>query len=268
MVASPPRLQASAPEGGTLGTDKRNIVWVSGATSGIGEALVRSCPWPDTEIISLSRRPHPDIETVHFDLTDMSTWDGVGEHFTNRLSTFRGERAVFIHNALYHWGGRAFIGEGEHHNHRDEVIANTAAPLVLGELFVRACPPAVDAGVDVGLVQISSASARIVYPGLATYCASKAAMEQWVKTVRKERELRGKGPWVSAIRPGFVDTPGARRDAALPPDTYPGVPGIAEALEIGHCLGVEECAGNIWGAIPEDCKANAVLLFGEAVGVT
>ncbi len=251
-----------------MGTDRRNIVWITGATSGIGEALVRNCPWPDTEIISLSRRPHPDVETVRFDLTDMSTWDGVGEHLTNRLSDFRGERAVLIHNALYHWGGRAFVGEGEHKNHRDEVIANTAAPLVLGELFMRACRPAVDAGVDVGLVQISSASARIVYPGIATYCASKAAMEQWVKTVRKERELRGKGPWVSAIRPGFVDTPGARRDAALPPDTYPGIPGIAEALEARHCLGVDECAGNIWGAIPEDCKANAVLLFGEAVGVT
>jgi short-subunit dehydrogenase len=245
-----------------------NIVWITGATSGIGEALSRSCPWPDTEIISVSRREHPDHETVLFDLTDMESWNRVGEHLTERLATFRGERAVFIHNALYYWGGRAFMGEGDPANHRDEMIANVVSPLALGDMFIRAAQPAVDAGVDVGLVQISSASARIAYPGLAIYGAAKASMEQWVRAVRAERDDRGKGPWVSAIRPGFVDTPAARRDAALPEDTYPGVAGIAEAVRTGHFLTAEESAGNIWNSIPDDCIAKPVLLFGEAVGVT
>jgi short-subunit dehydrogenase len=245
-----------------------SIVWITGATSGIGEALARTCPWPDTEIISVSRRQHPELETVLFDLTDMESWNRVGEHLTERLATFRGERAVFIHNALYYWGGRAFMGEGDPANHRDEMIANVVSPLALGDMFIRAAQPAVDAGVDVGLVQISSASARIAYPGLAIYGAAKASMEQWVRAVRAEREHRGKGPWVSAIRPGFVDTPAARRDAALPEDTYPGVAGIAEAVRTGHYLTAEESAENIWRSIPDDCIAKPVLLFGEAVGVT
>jgi short-subunit dehydrogenase len=245
-----------------------NLVWITGATSGIGEALARTCPWPDTEIISVSRREHPDLETVLFDLTDMDSWDRVGEHVTERLARFRGERAVFIHNALYFWGSRQFMGEGDPAFNKDEIIANTVSPLVLGDMFIRAAQPAVEAGVDCGLVQISSASARIAYPGLAIYGASKAAMEQWVRAVRAERDERGKGPWVSAIRPGFVDTPAARRDAALPEDTYPGVAGIAEAVRTGHFLTAEESAENIWNSIPDDCIAKPVLLFGEAVGVT
>lgn len=245
-----------------------NIVWITGATSGIGQALARTCPWPSTKIISVSRRPHPDHDTVPFDLTDPSTWDAVGEHLTEVLSTFRGKQAIFIHNALYFWGGRAFVGEGEVTNHRSEITANVVAPLVLGDLFLRACGPAVDAGVDVGLVQISSASARIAYPGLAIYGAAKASMEQWVRAVRKERSHRGTGPWVCAIRPGFVNTPAARRDAELPPGTYPGQAGVAEAIRKGNYLEEDESAGLIWGAIPDDCKANAVLLFGEPVGVT
>jgi len=244
------------------------VVWITGATSGIGEALARTCPWPDTEIISISRRDHAHLETVRFDLTEMTSWDAVGEHFAKRLASFRGTRAVFIHNALHYWGGRAFVGEGDPAKHRTEIIANVVSPLVLGDLFIRAAAPAVDAGVDVGLVQMSSASARIAYPGLSIYGAAKASMEQWVRGVRKEREHRGKGPWVVAIRPGFVDTPAARREAELPFDTHPGVPGIAEAVRTGNMLAAEESARLIWGALPDQAREKAVLLFGEPVGVT
>jgi short-subunit dehydrogenase len=257
----------SAGYGGNLGTDRRNIVWITGATSGIGEALARNCPWPDTEIISVSRREHPDLDTVYFDLSDMTSWDAVGEHLMERLTSFRGDRAIFIHNALHYWG-RAYMGEGDHSTHVSEFICNCVAGIALGDWFIRAAAPAVDAGVDCGLVQMSSASARLVYPGYAIYGASKAGFEQWVRCVRAEREDRGKGPWVSAIRPGFVDTPAARREAELPPDTHPGVPGIAEAVRTGKFLSADQSAELIWGAIPEQTKAKAVLLFGEPVGVT
>ena len=247
--------------------DQRNIVWITGATSGIGEALARNCPWPDTEIISVSRRPHPDFETVPFELADPASWDAVGEHVTERLASFRGERALFIHNALYYWG-RGYMGEGDHATHVEEFTAKCVCAIALGDHFLRASVPAVDAGVDVGLVQMSSASARVVYPGYAIYGASKAAIEQWVRCVRAEREDRGTGPWVVAIRPGFVDTPAARREAELPPDTHPGVPGIAEAVRTGNMLTADESASLIWGSIPDAAKAKAVLLFGEPVGVT
>jgi NAD(P)-dependent dehydrogenase (short-subunit alcohol dehydrogenase family) len=216
----------------------------------------------------VSRREHPDHETVLFDLTDEDSWNRVGDHLTDTLATFRGERAVFIHNALYYWGGRAYQGEGDPANHQAEITANVVSPLVLGDMFIRAAQPAVDAGVDCGLVQISSASARIAYPGLAIYGAAKAAMEQWVRAVRAERADRGKGPWVGAIRPGFVDTPAARREAELPVDTHPGIAGIAEAVRTGNMLDADECAENIWNSIPDDVIAKPVLLFGEAVGVT
>jgi benzil reductase ((S)-benzoin forming) len=245
----------------------RNLVWITGATSGIGEALARTCPWPDTELISISRRRHPDHETVRFDLSSQETWNDVGRHLTERLLDFRGERAVFIHNALHFWG-RAYMGEGDHDTHIQEFMANCVAAMALGDWFVRAARPAVAAGVDVGLVMMSSAAARLVYPGYAIYGASKAAIEQWVRCVRAERDDRGTGPWVSAIRPGFVDTPSARREADLPPDTHPGVPGIADALREGRALTSDESARLIWAAIPDQAKAKPVLLFGEAVGAT
>jgi benzil reductase ((S)-benzoin forming) len=246
--------------------DATNVVWITGATSGIGEALARYCPWPDTKIFSVSRREHPDLETVRFELTDMDSWSHVGAHVEDVLSTFHGQRALFVHNALLPLA-HEFVGEGDIENYMNEITANVVAPLVLGDMFVRAAQPAVDAGVDVGLVQMSSASARLVYPAMAIYCAGKASMEQWVRTVRLERELRGRGPWVVAIRPGFVDTPANRRVEDLPDDLHPAVPAMKEAVRTGeNMLSAEECANNIWNALSGGEPEKPVLLFGEAVG--
>jgi benzil reductase ((S)-benzoin forming) len=245
-----------------------NIVWITGATSGIGEALARLCPWPDTRVISVSRREHPDLETFPFELTDPDTWDRLGEHLTETLATFRGKRALFIHNALAPLPHQ-FVGEGDPEELRAEITANAVSPLVLGDVVLRAARPAVAAGVDVGLVQMSSASARLAYPGMAVYSAAKASMEQWVRAVRLERELREEGPWVVAIRPGFVDTPSNRRAAELPLDRHPAVAGIVEAVKTGeHMLSADECATGIWEALVTGGPEKPVLLFGEAVGVT
>ena len=188
---------------------RTNIVWITGATSGIGEALARTCPWPDTEIISVSRREHPDLETV---LLRPHRHGVVGRASASTSpSGWRRSAAsarVFIHNALYYWGGAAYMGEGDPANHRDEIIANVVAPLVLGDMFIRAAAargrrrrrrrPGADL-VGVGAHRVPRArDLRRVEGGDGAVGAR----------VRAEREDRGKGPWVSAIRPGFVDTPG------------------------------------------------------------
>jgi NAD(P)-dependent dehydrogenase (short-subunit alcohol dehydrogenase family) len=246
-----------------MSVDAKNVVWITGATSGIGQGLARCCPWPDTKIFSVSRREHPDHETVPFELTDPHSWMRVAEHVTQVLATFRGERALFIHNALLPLG-HLFVGEDDLEYYEDEVTANVVSPLVLGNLVIRAAQPAIEAGVDVGLVQISSESAGNAYPGMAVYCAAKASMEQWVKTVRAERAMLGKGPWVVAIRPGFVFTPTNERVLELPVDKHPGLVGIAEAIRTSdHMMSIDECADLIWPDLSNGAPELALLRYGQ-----
>jgi benzil reductase ((S)-benzoin forming) len=242
------------------------IVWISGATSGIGAALARTCPYEGAEVINLSRTPHAELPSVAFDLTEPATWEGVIADFTERLADFGGRRAIFIHNAFHY--RRAFAGEGADGEQFSEVMANVVAPLVLGDAFLRASKPAVAAGVDVGLVQMSSAAARMAYPALAVYGAGKAAMEQWVRGARSEVAMRGSGPWIVAVRPGFVDTPAARKDAALPVEEYPAAPALAESLASGEgVLDADAVATDIWAALPPTGD-HAVLWFGEVIGAS
>jgi NAD(P)-dependent dehydrogenase (short-subunit alcohol dehydrogenase family) len=237
------------------------LVWISGATAGLGSGFAPTCPHPDARFINLSRSEHPDMENQCLDLADPSTWESTARHFDEELAAFTGNRVVFIHNAFYSVRP-SFAGEGRSAEHIVEHRANFAGALAVGEAFVEAVArhqPSIEAG----LVMMSSAAARIPWQGRSAYCAAKAGVEQWVRVVRRERTLRGTGPWVVAVRPGFVDSPGARMDAEAPAEDYPIGPMIARAFEtMDGILTPEEAARDIWAALPDGGPRESVLLFG------
>jgi NAD(P)-dependent dehydrogenase (short-subunit alcohol dehydrogenase family) len=241
----------------------RTIVWITGATQGIGQALSRTVPYPDARVINISRRRHPELETVLADLADPQSWDVVSGHLADELDAFDGERAIFIHNANY-GGSSGFVGEVDPVEYRRQVLANSAASLMLGDAFIRACRP----GYESGLVMISSASAKFAMQGMAVYGAAKAGMEQWVRAVRAERKTRGAGPWVVAVRPGFVVTDTMRSQYAQGQGdlgAFPGGAAVAQAIADGRGLSPEECARSIWGLLPPDPDGRTVLFLGEFI---
>jgi benzil reductase ((S)-benzoin forming) len=236
------------------------IIWISGATEGLGLGLARNVPYPGARIINLSRRQHPDYESVRFDLAQPSSWEAVRTHFARELASFSGKRAIFIHNA-YMAGTQGYVGEVDPDFYQEGITANVVAPLMLGEAFVRACK----SGYESGLVLITSAAARVPWEGDSIYCAAKAAAEHWVRVVRRERKRRGSGPWVVAVRPGFVDTPAVRAAIARPDSNrWPLGPFVKRDYEAGKAMDIDTAARNIWGKLPPD-PDTSVLLFGEMV---
>ena len=219
------------------------IVWITGATDGIGAALARNCPYPDARIINLSRTRHPELETVLFDLTDPGSWDTVREHLKDELSRFKGKRAIFIQNA-YFSDAIGLIGKVSSALYEKSVIGNVAAPLVVGEAFLTACPDHIEGG----LVMMSSGAAVSPLPGISSYCASKAMIEHWAEVVAREREDRGKGPWVVAVRPGGTDTAPVRAIAKVDPELYPRAARIAANLP--NRLDPDSAAKHIWDVLP------------------
>jgi benzil reductase ((S)-benzoin forming) len=238
----------------------RSLVWISGATAGLGWGLARTVPYADARVINLSRSVHPDIETVQFDLTRPETYSGVQRHFESELHEFSGDRAIFIHNGYYPTVP-GFVSETDTTEYAKSLQANAVAPLILGDMFLRAVRP----GYESGLALLSSAAARHPFEGIATYCAAKAGVEMWVRVVRRELARRDRKTWVVAIRPGFVDTPTTRLSAEQPAHTYPAGPQIARQLQSGQDVMTPEEAGRqIWSALPPKGDTS-LLLFGEMV---
>ena len=239
-----------------------SLIWISGATEGIGLGLARNVPYGHARVINLSRRPHPDHESVFLDLADPASWDDVGSHFTDSLTQFGGSRAIFIQNA-HMKGMTGFVGEVPPDDYARDILANFAAPLRLAEMFLRAVRESSFAG-EAGLVLMSSSSARSPTIGQSVYCAGKAAQEMWVRVTRRELALRGKSNiWVTAVRPGFVDTALTRHVAAMADSDYPIASQMRRQMDEGiGVMDIDTAARQIWDALPTD---ESLLLFGEQV---
>lgn len=242
-----------------------SLVWISGATEGIGLGLARNVPHPAARVINLSRRNHPDYDSHYLDLADAASWDRVGSRFAAELGTFRGERVIFFQNAHLK-GLTGFAGEVASEAYQRDILANVAAPIRVGELFLRAVIESGYAG-EVGLVMMSSASARSPYEGQSVYCAGKAALEMWVRVVRRENERRGRSNiWITAVRPGFVDTGLTRHVAGMADHDYPVASALRTQLQrgVGAAMDIDTAARQIWAALPAD---RSLLLFGDQVQV-
>jgi benzil reductase ((S)-benzoin forming) len=238
----------------------QTLVWITGATSGIGAAMADTVPYDGARVVNISRRRHLRLDSVEADLSQPGDWDVICEHFRNELDGFTGERAVVVLNAFMA-DPVGFVGEVEPDAYRRQVLADVAAPLVLGDAFFRSVPR----GVEAGLVMMSSAAARVPFAGRACYGAGKAAMEQWVRTVRSELAHRRSRNWVVAIRPGAVDTPSLRADAAADLTVNPVASALRDALASGRVDSAEVAARRIWDELPPGPDTPAVVLLGEMI---
>ncbi|MEU0090208.1 SDR family NAD(P)-dependent oxidoreductase [Kribbella sp. NPDC006257] len=180
----------------------RSLVWISGASGGIGAALTASVPFPEARVIDLSRRGGM-VEHFPADLSDPADWVRVEQHFEESLAGFTGERVVFVHNA----GTVVPIGPADAVDpeaYTRAVLLNSAAPQVLGRAFLRATA---DLTCEKHLVMLSSGAASTAYAGWSSYNAGKAAVDHWVRTVGTEQPPLNPAPAQDEPEPGAERRP-------------------------------------------------------------
>lgn len=223
------------------------LVWISGASSGIGAALAASVPFPDARVVDISRSGR-DGTAEHFkaDLSDPAGWARVAEQFAAELSTYGGERVVFIHNA----GTIAPIGPAaaaDPDAYSRAVLLNSAAPQILGAAFLRA---SAHLGCERHLIMLSSGAAKTAYAGWSSYNAGKAAVEHWVRTVGQEQPANGCR--IIAVAPGVVDTPMQTEIRATDETAFPSVGRFHTLHRTGALKTPAEAAAGIWSLLTRD----------------
>lgn len=202
---------------------------VTGGSTGIGAEIARLADAEGHNVAVVSRRPGPVGTHVAADLAQPSGW-----------SVFEALVADAAHRSerleVFHCAGTltpiGFAGETDPQDYRKNVLLNSAAPQIVGEAVIRAV---ISHPVSTSLVMITSGAARRPYPGWSAYCAGKAAMDHWVRTVGEEQALRD-GVKVVAIAPGVVDTPMQAEIRETDETDFPNVERFRSLHEDGELL--------------------------------
>lgn len=232
----------------------QSVVWISGASSGIGQALVQTVPRGDSRVIGISRREAPGAEHLAADLSDPSSWAAVGESFRRELAGFDGKRAMFVH-AAGSVEPVGFAGEVDTGSYLANVMLNGAAPQVLGHLFLAA---ARDVDAERHLVMLTSGAAKSVYAGWTSYGAGKAAVDQWVRNAGAEQSVRG-GVRVLAVAPGTVRTDMQGRLRQTPAEQFPQRQKFLDLYEDGKLAEPTDVAQQIWALLDRSLDNGSVV---------
>jgi NADP-dependent 3-hydroxy acid dehydrogenase YdfG len=179
--------------------ETRRVALVTGASSGIGAATVRSLAAAGFEVVAAARRVER-CEAVAEEVggralrLDVADPDSVAE-----LADAVPEVSVLINNAGGALGLEP-VGEGDEEKWRQMYETN-----VLGVMRVtKALLPALEESGNGHIVVIGSVAGMEVYPGGGGYTAAKHAANAVTRTLRLE--LLGKPIRVSEVAPGMVET--------------------------------------------------------------
>jgi short-subunit dehydrogenase len=188
-----------------------SVAVVTGASSGIGEAIARALAARRFRTVLLARREERlrtlaaelDGEAEVCDVTDRDAVDRVAEAVRKRHPKVH----VLVNNAGIP-GRTGFLGL------EPKRIEQVMSTNYLGAVWcLRAFLPALEAAAPSDVVNIVSVAGTVAFAPSGPYAASKHAALAFSRAT--EAELRGRGVRVHTINPGFVETEGFPQRAVL-----------------------------------------------------
>jgi benzil reductase ((S)-benzoin forming) len=231
------------------------VVWISGASSGIGAALAASVPYDRARLIGISRRPPAHGEHVEADLANPAAWPRIAGHFGAVLNRHRADAAVFVHMS----GVATPIGpvvDADPDAYTRAVLLTAASGQVLGKAFLDACR---NSGTPATLVLCSSPAAAMPVYGASHYGAGKAALQYWAAAVATETEGWAR---VFSVVPYAVDTPMVRTTIGQPPGATPVAEHLRAAAERGDLATPEATAAQIWDLVLDNTTQGSAVPVG------
>jgi len=181
-------------------------IWITGASSGIGEALTEAYSAIDRPVVATARRGealealrvrYPTVEPLVADTTDRQSMIGVREYWSQRPL----ELAILNAGTCEYLDVRHFDADLVER----VITTNVTGTARSVEAALPGLRQARAAGRPARLAIVSSSAWWFPFPRAEAYSASKAALTSFAHSLRADLAAEGIG--VSVISPGFVKTP-------------------------------------------------------------
>ena len=218
-------------------------IWITGASSGIGEGLATAFGRAGAKLVLSGRRLdalkdvagrcQTEVLTLPFDTTDLEVLPEIARQAT----AFTGAIDILVNNAGI--SQRSLALDTDFEVYRRIMEVDYFAPLALTQ---QVLPAMVRRGSG-AIVNVSSVAGKVGSPLRTAYCGAKHAMVGWSDALRAE--IAQYGVTVHVVTPGFVATHIA--DNALTADG--SVKGHDADDPVNSGISIDEAAAQILGAL-------------------
>ena len=188
----------------------KNLV-ITGASSGIGQAIAAAFNAAGYNVINLSRRPCPEagVSSITCDLSQPDFSQQIAAQLTEQLDGI--EETVLIHNAALLANDSVSTTDSDEFRRILEI--NLVAPNSLNQLLI----PLMAKGSSI--LYVGSTLGEKAVPNSFSYVTSKHASIGMMRATCQD--LAGRGIHTACINPGFTDTEMLR--AHVPEDVMPQI---------------------------------------------
>lgn len=240
---------------------KEKTVIITGASEGVGAAVAGLFAEAGANLMLVARgrknlekvadalRDRARVEIFPMDVADQ---DACVDLFKKAQFEF-GRVDILVNNAGYHARGPV---EGVDADDLAKIIdVNLRAPIVLSRL---ALPYLREAG-EGAIINVGSLAGKVIYPGAATYSASKAGLRSF--SLALSEELRETGIKVGLVSPGPINT-------AFIMDDIDGVSDITFSQPMSTALDVAQAVLDLCGnSIREEAMPRSSGVLTTIVGL-
>ena len=185
---------------------ENKVVWITGASSGLGKALARECALQGAQVVLTSRR-YDELEAVRVGLLKPEQHLSIAADITNEAQIRDAHEKVLACKGRIDWlinnaglSQRALIQDTTMQAERTIMEVDYFSQVFLTKTIL----PTLLKQKSGRIVFVSSVAGLLGTQYRATYSAAKAAIHMWANSLRAE--VAKQGIAVSVIFPGFVKT--------------------------------------------------------------
>ncbi|MBA2939197.1 (S)-benzoin forming benzil reductase [Paenibacillus sp. CGMCC 1.16610] len=182
---------------------------ITGTSRGLGEAMAFKLISPEHQLICISRTKNNDLiaasshlDYYEFDLQNVNQIEALMEQVFQKINLTNADGVYLINNAAI-ISPFSRIEQANSQDLMDNLHVNLLAPIVLTSSFIRLTQ---HLPLEKRILNISSASAKQLLPGMSAYSAAKAGLDAFSSCVGLEQGVESAAVKIVSVYPGMVDT--------------------------------------------------------------